>query len=189
MDIKTIDATKKLTIRHFKNFQNSLSDDDTIIILVDNIEIGAIDVLDFQPLFANAVLSDLSDEQVITFASNSALFIITAKDYKKWTDEWWSSRIFSTDETKVKPVTLIINCEIYKREIDTGRMYDSVSFSSSSMKQVVEFINVTRSKLYIQSLLENSEVVCRLWYGEQSDSDVMGTFDELLEKGVFICKT
>lgn len=188
MSFKTIDATKKLTIRHFKNFQNSLNSDDAIIILIDDIEIGTISMPEFPTIFVTAMLADLEDEQIISFASENVMMKITAKDYKKWTNPWWASRIFAEESTQMKivPVSLVINCEIYKRKKDTGEMYDSSTFSSEKMKDIIEFVNKIRGKLEIQSLLEDSEVMYRFWYGDISDSDVIGTFEELQKKGVFV---
>lgn len=187
MSFKTIDATKKLTIRHFKNFQNSLNSEDEIIILIDDIEIGTISPSEFPTIFSTSMLIDLEDSQIISFASENVMLNICAKDYKKWTNPWWSSRIFA-DENAVQrtiEVSLIINCEVYKRKKDTGEMYDSSTFSSEKMKEVVEFVNKIRGKMEIQALLENADVIYRFWYGNISDSDVVGTFEELQNRGVF----
>lgn len=188
MSFKTIDATKKLTIRHFKNFQNSLKEDDMIIILVNDIELGTISVSEFQSIFARSTLSDLDDEQIISFASEDVMLNISAKDYKKWTNPWWASRIFADDDVqqKIVPVSLIINCEIYKRKKDSGETYDISIFSSEKIKEVIEFVNKVRGKMQIQSLLENSDVIYRFWYGNASDNDISGTFEELQKKGVFV---
>lgn len=186
--IKIIDATKKLTIRHFKNFQSLLKGDDMIIILVDDIEIGTITIPEFPTIFSTATLSELEDEQIISFASENVILNITAKDYKKWTNPWWAARIFAEEnhQQKIEPISLVINCEVFKRKKKTNETYDFVSFSSEKLKDVMNFVNSVRGKIEIQSLLEDAEVIYRFWYGDISDNDVSGTFEELQKKGVFV---
>ena len=65
--MKKIDGTKKLTIRHFKNLQSALKEDDMLIILVDGIEIGTISVVEFPTIFSSGTLSELEDEQIIFY--------------------------------------------------------------------------------------------------------------------------
>lgn len=188
MNMKKIDGTKKLTIRHFKNLQSALKEDDMLIILVDGLEIGTISVAEFPFIFSSGTLSELEDEQIIDFVSENVMLSINARDYKKWTNPWWASRIFAEEATQMKidDIKLIFCCEVFKKKKDTGEMYDSTSFSSDKQKQIVEFVNKVRGKLEIQSLLENADVMYRFWYGNESDNDIIGTFEELKQKGVFV---
>ena len=136
MNMKKIDGTKKLTIRHFKNLQSALKEDDMLIILVDGIEIGTVSVIEFPTIFSSGTLSELEAEQIIDFVSENVMLSINARDYKKWTNPWWASRIFAKESTqmKIEDVKLIFCCEVFKKKKDTGEKYDSTSFSSESTK-------------------------------------------------------
>lgn len=178
----TIDATKKLTIRHFAKFEPYLDNSNFELSIDENAIPEKLSKADFIVLFKNGILAsnEFDDEQVIKFATTDAELLMTFKDYKKWTNEWWANRIFAA-KAKAAPTkpAIMLECFIAKRKLDTLKIYDEVSLRSENKKDILAFINEMNGKYSVQCRVENSEVVFLLRHVDSEDN-IFRNFDELL---------
>ena len=177
MSTKIIDATKKLTIRHFKTFESTITTD--ILILIDDIEIERVNKQQFVDCFKLKAFESLDDSSILTFKSEAGILKIAAKDYKKWSQEWWANRIFADQPSEVKST---LNIQI-QRAKDNEILAQQV-FSSSDLKQIIQFVNSTYPKMYLQSYYDDSKVTFNISYEEINFKDI--SFEELQKNGFFI---
>lgn len=179
-----IDATKKLTIRHFNKFEEKLNNSNISLSLGSEVLCDTLTKQDVVDIFKLNTLESINDEDTLTFSNDSEALKISGKDYKKWSTPWWSSRIFAA-KNKTVADELSIECFIAKRKLNTSEVYDEIHFKSTNKKDVIKFINEKANKLILQARLENAEVVyCLRYVGD--DNKIFRNFDELLLDGKFI---